>query len=69
MLPPVHIVVMVNMARMRIRKELDEMLDMLQSDGPVIAMLSKPNEDLLQTLKLWKFASQTFIEYMVPKIT
>ena len=67
--PPVHIVGKINMARIRIQKELDELLDMLHSDGPVIAMFSNPNVDLVQTLEVWKFLSQTFIEYMAPKIT
>ena len=62
--PPVHIVGKINMARMHIQKQLVELLDMLHSDGPVIAMLSKPNVDLGQTLEVWKF-----IEYMALKIT
>ena len=67
--PPVHIVGKINMARIHIQKELDELLDMLHSDGLVIAMFSNPNVDLVQTLEVWKFSSQTFIEYMFPKIT
>ena len=66
--PPVHIVGKINMARIRLQKELDELLDMLHSDGPVIAMFSNSN-DPVQTLEVWKFSSQTFIEYMAPKIT
>ena len=65
--PPMHIVGKINMARIRIQKELDELLHMLHSDGPVIAMFSNPNVDLVQTLEVWKFSSQTFIEYMAPK--
>ena len=66
--PPTHIIGMVNMARMRIEKQLDQLLHMFSSDGPVILMLNQANCDLKQKLEMWTFVSQTFIEYMAPRL-
>ena len=41
---------------------------MFYSDGPVILMLNKANCDLMQKLEIWTFVSQTFTEYISPKI-
>ena len=66
--PPTHIIGMVNMARMRIEKQLDLLLHMFSSDGPVILMLNQDNCDLKKKLEMWTFVSQTFIEFMAPRL-
>ena len=51
--PPIHMQAQVNSTRLHVNKLLDEIINILSSDGPFVLILSKPNVDLSEKLEMW----------------
>ena len=66
--PPIHMQAEINSGRLCVEKLLDEIINILSSDGPFVSILSKPNVDLSEKLEMWTFATEKFIEFMAPRI-